>query len=758
MKNFSNWSIYLSLALIFTGGAWWYITQKQPIYSDNFNYNAQIISTDNFYDSAFASYTGEILSKTNYSFQAIKKEKDGLLIKNIFDVRKPSGEKIFSVSRLFGVNPTTGEHIGHLGDVNRRGYFFGPPNCQKQDFRYWHVNYDSAINMVFKRVDHLENHEFYVYSSKFKSDQTNSLGHLPGVPEVKGVELDVELTLWIDPFSGKMIKYEDRAITYFYDKKTRKRLLPWNKFHNHFDELSVSNKISEVKLLEENKMWVHNLIPSMFFTLGIIVLLIGFKFRERLLWRLYLTVAILASVGLTATYYIYNGLIRNQRSQSLSLFKKECQEIKEGLQNEINKSSQALYPIKSFIELNQDFREKEFYKFVSDLQELQSLDYPISYAPLVRKKDKENFENALKIRDIGPTFIYESNNDGQKLPVGDRDLYVPILYIVPFTKSISPIGFDLYSESLRRSAIRRAILTDEIAASGTIDLVQYKSKKNGLILALTITDDNLSGQNVKAFVTSPILYDKIFEKVILSKRISSGLGMKVIDRYKRTVYDLPLLGSENKDLVLRSSIQFANIKWDFYFKGGNAFTPTQTQTYENFVLIGGIILTTIVSLGALFLLTDDRRKMIATNERLESELREREKAEQKLIEIEHFAFIASHDLQQPLRTVSNYIEVLDDFIPENIKPEIAPYLSKISGATSRMKELIKDLLEYSRIGKEDNRTQIDCQLLIKNILSDLTTLIHEQKAVIEYNKLPVLTGYESGLSSVFQNLINNAID
>ena len=126
-------------------------------------------------------------------------------------------------------------------------------------------------------------------------------------------------------------------------------------------------------------------------------------------------------------------------------------------------------------------------------------------------------------------------------------------------------------------------------------------------------------------------------------------------------------------------------------------------------------------------------------------------------EIEQFAYIASHDLQEPLKTLSNYVGLLLKKYKGTLDEDADQYLAVIGRATSRMQLLIRDLLDYSKIDKDKNKTAIDCNILLKDILDDMAISITENKAEIYSEQLPVINGYLSGLKSLFQNLISNAI-
>jgi len=126
-------------------------------------------------------------------------------------------------------------------------------------------------------------------------------------------------------------------------------------------------------------------------------------------------------------------------------------------------------------------------------------------------------------------------------------------------------------------------------------------------------------------------------------------------------------------------------------------------------------------------------------------------------EMEEFAFIASHDMQEPLRTISNYVGLLQNQYKGKLDKDADRYLNSISGATFRMQSLIRDLLEYSKIGNDKNKIAIDCNVLLNDVLNDMNESIKENKAEIQSEQLPVINGYISGINSLFKNLISNAV-
>jgi signal transduction histidine kinase/CHASE3 domain sensor protein len=130
--------------------------------------------------------------------------------------------------------------------------------------------------------------------------------------------------------------------------------------------------------------------------------------------------------------------------------------------------------------------------------------------------------------------------------------------------------------------------------------------------------------------------------------------------------------------------------------------------------------------------------------------------ERKNKEIEQFAYVSSHDLQEPLRSITNFSMLLAGRLETHPDEKVHEYMSYITGGVKRMSQLIFDLLEYSRIGNDLTKTRIDCNQMVEEVLNSMSARINETGAEIRISKLPVVEGYFY-LRSLFQNLISNAI-
>ena len=131
--------------------------------------------------------------------------------------------------------------------------------------------------------------------------------------------------------------------------------------------------------------------------------------------------------------------------------------------------------------------------------------------------------------------------------------------------------------------------------------------------------------------------------------------------------------------------------------------------------------------------------------------------ERKNVEMEQFAYVASHDLQEPLNTIQGFISLLVMKLDGTGDSEVSQYLGYIQQSAVRMSNLIKGLLAYSRIGKETLMSKVNCNVIVDNAKADLALAIRESNAVIETDELPWVMGYDIDLRILFQNLISNAL-
>jgi signal transduction histidine kinase len=127
-------------------------------------------------------------------------------------------------------------------------------------------------------------------------------------------------------------------------------------------------------------------------------------------------------------------------------------------------------------------------------------------------------------------------------------------------------------------------------------------------------------------------------------------------------------------------------------------------------------------------------------------------------DLEQFAYVASHDLQEPLRMVATYTQLLAERYRGKLDADADKYIHYAVDGALRMQKLVQDLLSFSRVGRQGFALETtECDAVLQAALTNLEGAIRESGAVVEHAQLPVLVADSSQLVQVFQNLIGNAI-
>ncbi len=151
------------------------------------------------------------------------------------------------------------------------------------------------------------------------------------------------------------------------------------------------------------------------------------------------------------------------------------------------------------------------------------------------------------------------------------------------------------------------------------------------------------------------------------------------------------------------------------------------------------------------------------------DITERKRAEEKLEalaadlersnrELERFAYVASHDLQEPLRMVTSYLQLIERRYSDRLDGDAREFMGYAVDGANRMKALINDLLAYSRVGTRGKPFgAVDCETILAQATANLQIAIEESAAVVTHDPLPAVTGDAGQLAQLLQNLIGNAI-
>lgn len=235
--------------------------------------------------------------------------------------------------------------------------------------------------------------------------------------------------------------------------------------------------------------------------------------------------------------------------------------------------------------------------------------------------------------------------------------------------------------------------------------------------------------------------------------------------YNTNEYILDLIKSrvkpEQADEVINSLLETINNpkkenwKKEYWYKKADG---NYAYIANNGVIIRNESGSAIRIVGALQDLTHRKEQEDALrilNKKLEAQTNALIKSNQ---ELEQFAYIASHDLQEPLRMVTSFLTQLEKKYNDKLDERGKQYIDFAVDGAYRMRNIILDILEYSKIGKiEEENESIDLNKIVEEVLKMNSKKIEETKAIISYSNLPNIISAKSPLVQIFHNLIGNAL-
>jgi len=210
--------------------------------------------------------------------------------------------------------------------------------------------------------------------------------------------------------------------------------------------------------------------------------------------------------------------------------------------------------------------------------------------------------------------------------------------------------------------------------------------------------------------------------------------------------------SEEMGQFLEASLEDAFVTGEMRIDEITVFSLNEPRSYQVYVVPerdSNHFITSVMTIGR------DVTRLRQTEETARKLAEELQRSNQ---ELEQFAYIASHDLQEPLRAITSFTQLLAKEYQAQLDGDADMYIEFIVDGATRMQQLIRDLLNYSRVGRYELQLQpIDCNAILERVKKDLQVAISENQAMITADPLPTITADPNQMTHLLQNLISNSL-
>ena len=549
-------------------------------------------------------------------------------------------------------------------------------------------------------------------------------------------------------------------------------------------------------------LWSHGLLPAAFWwnnfgtwwvgdTIGVLVftpvLLVWLEPQQLRSWRRRLSISLPMLLMFAAVVVLFL-LISQREQQRISVqFQTAASDVAEELQESLQRMQLQVAALAAYFNNSQSIDRRRFQDFSSTLLAAHPNIQGLAFSQSVAAGELDSF--VAEVRADGQDgFVVREMRAGQLQPVSADDrARVVIRYMVPESGNESAIGFDISSNPLVVPALAAARSAGAARASAPIRLVQESGDSAGVVLYSPVGFGAQPGA-VPGYVSGVLRVTDLLRSLI-DGGPADGLAATLQDQGVAGQAGLLFESGQpasGDGLSFSFPLEFGGRHWELQLSIAESrlFAARSWQAWS--LLAAGLLMT--ATFGVFLLLLTGRSESIARlvaerTERLTAvndALMDREASMDRLVrelrsserrlrdtaanlavtnkELEQFAYVASHDLKAPLRTVASFAQLLERRLGDQLDGEISEYLGYIRCGVNNMHELTDDLLSMSRLQNiELQRETVALSEVMQQAQQQMAADIASSGAIIQVADMPIIEADRSLLVQVFQNLLANGI-
>jgi signal transduction histidine kinase len=472
-----------------------------------------------------------------------------------------------------------------------------------------------------------------------------------------------------------------------------------------------------------------------------------------------------APLVLLFTTVVVLFLFISQREQTRieAEFRTRAADVHQGLRVRLGNTLAVLSSVEGFYASSVKVEPYEFEIFAQRLVTHLDGVAALSWNPIVRDRERATFEASARRAGFEHYRIVERGEGGAVRTAARRPFYVPVQAIAPRVGNEQVLGFDMASDPARVEAMDQARDTGRPVASSLVALAQ--GGQPGVLVVMPVyrlgaQDYTLEARRLylKGFAVAVFSVEGLLGDIAARAR-AHGLTIALVDASDlepKLIYGTR--AALPGDLRQEFAFAFAGRAWRLEMGLEEQALVSRRSWAAWFVLAGGLLLTGL--LGVLLLLGVGRTAHIEAQvaERTEELHRTGAQLARSNRELEQYAYVTSHDLKAPLRTIASFAQLLQQRHGDQLQGEAREFLDFITGGVNRMRVLIDDLLQLSRVeARTLEIAQLSMRVALDRACAALAADIAASGAVVEIGELPFVRGDLNMLSQLWQNLLANAI-
>ena len=423
-----------------------------------------------------------------------------------------------------------------------------------------------------------------------------------------------------------------------------------------------------------------------------------------------ITTSLLLFGSVIATTQMFS---QNSHINAEQLAKRELKVVENGLYRQLHNSLNQIQTLASFIQLNPSVNRDQFADFANELIKEQTGISALSWNPIIKQQDTESFEQQLR-------QIYSQPLKIKGPPVASEDPLVVVKLIYPEASNKAAIGFNVYSNPLRRSVLASPHQPYQPIATPIIQLVQSQTLEPAYLLFMPVYGLNHSKSNQETkpigYATGVFLAQQMIDKA-LDLSHNNMFYYQIFENQQSTAFagNFPKnYQKENKFSTLSTTFQLAGQVWQMHLSPNKEFITHYQSNVSKLLYILQLVLVSFIIL--LVLLMNNRQMVLNTQVLSRTKALQHAKQQSDLASQAKSRFLAnmSHEIRTPLNAVIGFAQLSKNI---NQVEALHAYIDKISLSSNNLLTIVNDILDISKIESQKltlERTLFDLdQLLVR---------------------------------------------